>query len=112
MLVVFDMINGIIPGGGCRDVCVPSVSLIDPSSIQLTVVITGAHQTIRVNKYFANAFALDRGDGTSSGNYLTGMTKTYATAGTYKITLSLTGGATRWTFILSTTSLPPLVPIS
>ena len=62
-----------------------------------------------VNKYFANAFAVDRGDGNSSGNYLAGMTKTYATAGTYTITLALTGGATRWGFVQTVSALP-LVP--
>jgi hypothetical protein len=34
------------------------VPLADPTDIQITAVIT-ARQTVRVNKYFANAFAID-----------------------------------------------------
>jgi hypothetical protein len=35
------------------------VPLADPTDIQLTAVITAARQTITLNTYFANAFAID-----------------------------------------------------
>ena len=60
--------------------CSPALAVANPSEIQLTVVTTGANQTIRLNKYFSNAFSVNRGDSTSSGNFLTEMTKTYATS--------------------------------
>jgi len=71
------------------------------------VVTTGANQTVRVNKYFANAYMVDWGDGSIKINLTADTTKTYANSGTYVITLALTGSATRWTFQNTTN---PLVP--
>jgi len=76
--------------------------------IQLTVVTTGANQTVRVNKYFANAHTIDWGDGTPTTGLTATANKTYASSGTYIITLALTGGATRWTFPVNLAN--PLVP--
>ncbi|MDR0282397.1 MAG: hypothetical protein LBI53_03670 [Candidatus Peribacteria bacterium] len=35
-------------------------NIIDPSSIQLTVITTDTNQTVKVNKYFANTHSINR----------------------------------------------------
>jgi hypothetical protein len=47
--------------------------------IQLTVITTGASQTVTVNKYFANKFTVNWGDSSSAEEVTTGITKTYTT---------------------------------
>ena len=86
--------------------CTPAI--IDSGSrIELTAVITVPGQTVRVNKHFTNAYMIDWGDGSAVAN-LTALTgHTYSSAGTYTITLTLTGGATRWTFGYHYASLVP-----
>ncbi len=64
--------------------------------IVLEATSTEANQTLKINKYFANAYTVDRWDGTT-WNLTADITHTYATAGTYPITLSLSW-ADRWTF--------------
>jgi len=73
-------------------------------------VITAANQTVRVNKYFANNFTVNRGDGSSVVTLTTtGATKTYTSPGTYFIRLQ-PSGATGWTFQQQNSH--PLVPKS
>jgi len=69
------------------------------TDMYLKVITTGPNQTVRINKYFANAFMVNRGDGSPSITLTTtGVTKTYTQSGTYTIALTLTGGAERRTF--------------
>ena len=86
-----------------------NIELFDtnPSDIQLTAEITAANQTVRINKYFANAYTVDRGDGSPVTELTADTTHSYTTTGEYQITLSLTGTATRWTF---GSIYKPLVP--
>ena len=85
--------------------CTPTIA--GPSDIQLTAIITAPGQFVTVNKYFANAYTVSRGDGTARADLTSDTTHTYASTGTYVITLSLTGGATRWKF---QNGNDPLVP--
>jgi len=78
------------------------------SDIQLTVITTGANQTVTVNRYFSNAHTINWGDGSPTVNHTAGATKTYTGAGTYTITLALTGSATRWTFHGGMTLVPKI----
>jgi len=48
------------------------------SQIELTAEITAAGQTVTVNKYFANAHTIDRGDGTASADLTADTTYTYS----------------------------------
>lgn len=79
---------------------------VGPDAIQLTAVTTGAGQTVTVNKYFANAFSVDWGDG-ATGNVTAATGHTYTISGTYTITLTKAGD--RWTFQNATTPLIPRV---
>ena len=76
--------------------CTPNY--IDPISIQLTAEITAANQTVTVNKYFANAHTIDWGDGTPITTLTSDTLHIYATTGTRTITLTFTGGDSRWVF--------------
>ena len=84
-----------------------SVDWIEDVSIQLTAEITAANQTVTVNKYFANAHTIDWGDGTPVTTLSANTLHTYATTGSYTITLAFTGGAGRWTFA---NSAIPFIP--
>jgi hypothetical protein len=53
---------------------------------------------VTVNKYFANTYTINRGDGTAMADLMGDTTHTYLSTGDYTITLALTGGATRWIF--------------
>jgi len=90
-------------------VCIPPTIFTGSTDIKITVVTTGANQTVTVNKYFARNQTINRGDGTPTTSLTADTTKTYATSGTYTITLSLTG-ANRWLFAY--TSERPLIPKS
>ncbi|MDR0859435.1 MAG: PKD domain-containing protein [Candidatus Peribacteria bacterium] len=85
-------------------------SLVDTTAfdastdIQLTAVISEAGQTVTLNKYFANVFSVDWGDGTT-GDVTTGITHIYTAPDTYPITL--TKITPRWTF---TGENIPLIP--
>jgi hypothetical protein len=72
--------------------------------IQLTAVISEVGQTVKLNKYFSNAFTVDWGDG-STVQSAAAITHTYTGAGTYTITLSK--ATERWTFA---TPAAPLIP--
>ena len=85
--------------------CTPSAA----SRIELKTYITVPGQTVTVNKYFANAHTINRGDGTTSTDLTADTTHTYTGAGIYFITLAFTGGADRWTFTLLYPD-KPLVP--
>jgi hypothetical protein len=50
----------------------------DPTDIQLTAVVSDG-QTVRVNKYFANAFTVDWGDGSPEEGLTADIIKMYAT---------------------------------
>ena len=65
--------------------------------IVLEVRATSAKKTLKINKYFENAYLVDWWDWTT-WNLTTHTTHTYATSGTYNIILSLTWWADRWTF--------------
>ena len=80
-----------------------------PSDIQLTAVIIATGQTVRVNSYFTNNHTINRGDGTPTVALDQDRTRSYS-PGTYTITLSLAGGATRWTFWHLAYADYPLVP--
>ncbi|MDR0859908.1 MAG: hypothetical protein LBO09_02790 [Candidatus Peribacteria bacterium] len=86
-------------------------SLVDTTAfdastdIQLTAVISKAGQVVKLNKYFANAFVVDWGDGPAVENVTAAITHTYTGAGTYEITLTKT--TSRWTFTGTTVSLIP-----
>jgi hypothetical protein len=90
---------------------VEAESLVDTTAfnastdIQLTAVISEANQTVVLNKYFANAFTVDRGDGSAVQNVTAAITHTYTGAGIYYITLTKTPA--RWLFA---TTLVPLIP--
>ena len=72
--------------------------------IVLQATATAANQKLKINKYFANAYTVDRWDGTT-GNLTADTTHTYSTAWTYTITLSLSW-ADRWTFKNQTSDQP------
>ena len=80
---------------------------MDLKSIVLEATATAADRTLRINKYFANAYTVDRWDGNIQN--LTGDTiHPYTTAWTYNITLSLTWSATRWRFKEESNTLIPV----
>lgn len=83
----------------------PEPPIID--YIELKAVVTAANQTVKVNKYFANAHNIDWWDGSPVANHTADTTHTYSAAGTYKIKLTLAWWATRWTFV---SAAKPLVP--
>ena len=78
-----------------------------PTEIELTADITAPGQTVTVNKYFANAYTIDRGDGTPKADLTADTLHTYTNAGSYTITLAFTGGEKRWTFTSISKSLVP-----
>ena len=77
--------------------------------IILQATSTAANQKIKINKYFANNYTINRWDGSSTTNASSTNTHTYSTAWTYTITLSLTWWADRWTFNTEYNA-NPLVP--
>lgn len=79
------------------------------SDIVITAEITVANQTVKINKYFANAHSINRWDGGATTNHTADTTHTYTSPGTYEITLSLGSGVSRWTFVYTA---KPLVPKS
>ena len=64
--------------------------------IVLEATSTAANQTLKINKYFTNAYTVDWWDGTT-GNLTANTVHTYSIASGYTITLSLLW-ADRWTF--------------
>ena len=78
---------------------------MDKYNIILEATSTAANQTLKINKYFANAYTVDRWDGTT-WNLTADTTHTYASAWTYTITLSTT--ADRWTFSENSKTLVPM----
>jgi len=83
--------------------CTPTLD----SRIELTVVVTVPGQVVKINKYFANAYSVNRGDGTTTNNLTSDTSKAYAQAGTYTVMLTLADGANRWTFQDTAKSLAP-----
>jgi PKD repeat protein len=77
-------------------------------TIELTAEISSANQTVTLNKYFANAFRVDRGDGSAVQNVTAAITHTYTGAGTYTITLTNTAANRQWTF---QEQYEPFIPI-
>ena len=73
--------------------------------IVLQATSTEANQTLKINKYFKNAYTVDWGDGTPVTGLTADTTHTYSVASGYIITLSTT--ADRWTF---QSVSKPLVP--
>ena len=73
--------------------------------IVIEATATDANQTLKINKYFANDYTVDRWDGTSD-DLIDDIVHTYDEASGYTITLSLSW-ADRWTFLGVT---KPLVP--
>ena len=65
--------------------------------IVLEATSTAANQTLKINKYFANAYTVDWWDGSPVQNLASDTTHTYSIASGYTITLSLSW-AGRWTF--------------
>ena len=68
---------------------------IQGKDIVLEVTATEANQTLKINKYFKNAYTVYRWDGESE-NLTADTTHEYTTAWTYTVILSTT--ANRWTF--------------
>ena len=56
--------------------------------IVLEATATSVNQTLKINKYFANAYTVDRWDGNPVQNLTANTTHTYTSAGTYNIILS------------------------
>ena len=85
--------------------------IVDAQEINKDIVLeatsTAVNQTLKINKYFANAYTVYRWDGNPVENLTSDTTHTYTWAWTYTITLLTT--ADRWTF--SDVS-KPLVPIN
>jgi hypothetical protein len=91
-------------GGALASNYALSVTLLgeEDDYIELKVVITAANQTVVLNEYFANAFAVDWGDGSSEP--VTGtITHPYAATGTYtiRLTSALYGQYQAWAFSAS-----------
>jgi len=78
---------------------------IQPKDIVLEATATEANQTLKINKYFTNAYTVDRWDGIT-GNLTSNTSHTYSRSWTYIIALSTTSN--RWTFW--STNYNPLVP--
>ena len=85
--------------GDAWDVCVTN-----DKDIVIQATATEDNQTLKINKYFANDYTVDRWDGTT-GNLTEDTTHTYSASWTYNIILSTT--ASRRTF---TGEYKPLVP--
>ena len=83
------------------DVCITS-----DKDIVIQATATAANQTLKINKYFANAYIVDRWDGTT-WDLMEDTIHTYENKWTYNIILSLTWWASRWKFYFSK---KPLVP--
>ena len=83
------------------DVCVTN-----DLDIVLQATATEANQTLKINKYFANAYTVDRWDWIS-GDLMADTTHTYENEWIYNIILSLTWWVSRWTF---TSNQKPVVP--
>ena len=81
----------------------------EPSKdIVIEATATAADRTLRINKYFANAYTVSRCDGCEISTLSSDTIHTYEEPWTYTITLSLTGWADRWTF--NERNNKPLVP--
>ncbi|MDR3316405.1 MAG: YDG domain-containing protein, partial [Coriobacteriales bacterium] len=83
---------------------------IPDNSIKLEAAITAPWQRVALNKYFANNFTVDWGDGSPVQSVTTNIIHSYTTAGTYTITLTsnLAGNPYAvWSFI---GIAAPLVP--
>ena len=76
--------------------------------IILEATSTEANQTLKINKYFANAYTVDRWDGSPVENLTEATGHVYSVISGYTITLSLTGGASRWTFYENSKTLVPM----
>ena len=74
------------------DVCVTN-----DLDIVLQATATEANQTLKINKYFANAYTVDRWDGTT-GALTADTVHTYDAEWTYDIILSLAWWVDRWKF--------------
>ena len=76
-----------------------AIWVVNAQEINKDIVIeatsTAANQTLKINKYFSNAYTVDWWDGTT-WNLTADTTHEYSTPWTYPITLSTT--ANRWTF--------------
>jgi hypothetical protein len=80
------------------------------NKIVLAATTTSTDQTVTINKYFANDYAVNWGDNTNTETVTAAMQHTYTTAGTHTITLTTTNTSSPyWTFSSSNT---PLVPKS
>ena len=70
----------------------------EPSKdIIIEATATESNQTLKINKYFANAYTVDRWDGSPVAKLTADTTHPYGIASGYTITLSLSW-ADRWTF--------------
>ncbi len=81
------------------------VCITNDKDIVIQATATEANQTLKINKYFANAYTVDRWDGMTE-DLTANTTHTYDTAWIYEVVLSLSW-ANRWTFQNGT---KPLVP--
>ena len=66
--------------------------------IDIEAVATATKKTLKINKYFANAYTVNRWDGSPEEIVSEDKTHTYTWVWKYIITLSFTGTATRRTF--------------
>ena len=78
-----------------------AIWVVNAQEINKDIVIeatsTEANQTLKINKYFANAYTVDRWDWSPVQNLTSDTTHTYSIASGYIITLSLSW-ADRWRF--------------
>ena len=88
---------------------IQEISTMDTATNSKDIVLeatsTASNQTLKINKYFANAYTVDRWDGSLTQDLTGDTVHTYSVASGYTITLSTT--ADRWTF---KNVYKPLVP--
>ncbi|MDR2620662.1 MAG: YDG domain-containing protein [Propionibacteriaceae bacterium] len=77
--------------------------------IELTVQTDAPDQTVRLNKYFANAFDVNWGDGTDSQQLTTSTIHTYAAAKTYTVRLISRVDARYQAWAFAVYNIDPLV---